>query len=238
MPVQTRALATRQNLIDEAVRLFVENGYENTTPKEISLAADLTAGAFYYHFKSKEHLAAAIIDEGWPKLAQTLDRHLGTPRSGLQSLTNAVFATLDIVNRDKMQWIGFHLDMAIAHLGPEARKAYRKRVEIFTQLIADALPDSEIRAGITAHDAGELLWMAVLGAQLMSDALEQTGPALFSRIGTAWKSALRTIVPDETWPHYEQLVNQTVSRYGPTASNEAAMTPLPPTTQHFSAIAV
>ena len=64
MVMQSRALATRQKIIDSAVRMFAQKGYLETDLKAITRAADLTPGAFYYHFTSKEALAAVIIEHG------------------------------------------------------------------------------------------------------------------------------------------------------------------------------
>ena len=71
---QSRAEATRQRIIDAAVILFAENGYADTGLNDITAAAKVTTGAFYYHFASKESVANAIIREGWPKAVEVLER--------------------------------------------------------------------------------------------------------------------------------------------------------------------
>lgn len=222
MTVQRRAAATRQRLIDFGVQLFVEKGYLETTPQDIATAAGVTTGAFYYHFASKEDLAEAVIDQGWPKVAAALAAYMDTPGSGIENVISAVFAVVEIINRDSLQWIGFHLNMAIGHLSPQARRAYRERVEAFSLLVPGAFRDSEIRDGISRTEAGELLWIALTGAQLMSDALEEKGAALFDRLAMAWKSALRTIVPGEQLPGLEAFVTETAARYGDQVESSAA----------------
>lgn len=47
---------TRQRILAEAYRLFIANGYEATTIKQIMEASKLTHGAFYGHFTSKTDL--------------------------------------------------------------------------------------------------------------------------------------------------------------------------------------
>ena len=214
MAIQPRAAATRQKLIDAAARLFADNGYLETTPKDVAVAADLTTGAFYYHFGSKEELAGAIIDQGWPTIARILSGKLAQPEAGIETVIDAEFALFDALSRDKLQWIGFHLTMAIGHQGPSARREYRKRVETFATLVPNALRVSDLRDGITPEQAAELLWIASTGAQLMSDALEETGPVLFTRLAMSWKSALRTIVPEQALPRVEAFVDETAARYG------------------------
>lgn len=58
------ALATRDRLIDEAMRLFGEQGYRATSVAQIEAASGLTpgSGGLYHHFRSKETLLEAGID--------------------------------------------------------------------------------------------------------------------------------------------------------------------------------
>jgi len=53
---------TRERLIAEAQRLFRERGYFATSLDQIALAADVTKGAIYGHFSSKEDLLLSAIE--------------------------------------------------------------------------------------------------------------------------------------------------------------------------------
>ena len=54
---------TEARILDAAERLFLEKGYENTTIQDIVDAlGDLTKGAVYHHFKSKEEIVDAVGD--------------------------------------------------------------------------------------------------------------------------------------------------------------------------------
>ena len=64
MARQARSEATRKKIVDAAVDLFAEVGYQATGLGDIIERAELTKGALYYHFDSKEALATAIIEEG------------------------------------------------------------------------------------------------------------------------------------------------------------------------------
>ena len=51
---------TEERILDVAQQLFLEKGYENTTIQDIvDELGDLSKGAIYHHFKSKE----AILEE-------------------------------------------------------------------------------------------------------------------------------------------------------------------------------
>jgi AcrR family transcriptional regulator len=52
----------RAELIDCAQALFLTRGYERTTINDVIAAAELSKGAFYHHFRSKEDMLEAIAD--------------------------------------------------------------------------------------------------------------------------------------------------------------------------------
>jgi AcrR family transcriptional regulator len=61
---------TRDRIIDEAMRLFSQQGYASTSIAKIEAAAGLTpgAGGLYHHFHSKEDLLAAGVERHLARL--------------------------------------------------------------------------------------------------------------------------------------------------------------------------
>lgn len=54
---------TEQRILDTATKLFLEKGWEETTIQNIvDDLGDLTRGAFYHHFKSKEDIINAVLN--------------------------------------------------------------------------------------------------------------------------------------------------------------------------------
>lgn len=64
MAVQQRQQArrTRQAIVASAAREFDRNGYTATSVSTILEGSGTTKGAFYFHFPSKQSLAAAIVE--------------------------------------------------------------------------------------------------------------------------------------------------------------------------------
>jgi AcrR family transcriptional regulator len=56
---------TRRRLIHEAQRLFVENGFDATSVREITRAAKANLGAITYHFGSKQALYDAVLEQAF-----------------------------------------------------------------------------------------------------------------------------------------------------------------------------
>src|ERR1700683_2027573 len=59
---ETSKARTRERVLAEAERLFRERGYAATSLEQIAEAADVTKGAIYGHFSSKEDLLLSAIE--------------------------------------------------------------------------------------------------------------------------------------------------------------------------------
>ena len=60
---------TREKILDTALALFRERGYQETTMRAIADAAGVSTGNAYYYFPSKEHLIQGFY-------AQTVNAHV------------------------------------------------------------------------------------------------------------------------------------------------------------------
>lgn len=80
---------TRARLIEVGLRLFAWKGYENVSVDELVREAELTKGAFYHHFRSKEHCLAeihtAFVEYAYDRFARIVSRDSG-PEATLRAL--------------------------------------------------------------------------------------------------------------------------------------------------------
>lgn len=58
-----KAAATRLGILEKAFELIYANGYRATSVDDILATTQVTKGAFYYHFKNKDEMGMAIINE-------------------------------------------------------------------------------------------------------------------------------------------------------------------------------
>ncbi len=93
---------TRERIVDEAMRLFSQNGYAATSITKIEAAAGLTpgAGGIYHHFASKEAVLAAGIERQLGRLSALRDIRrvlgsLGDLKAELTLTARYVLAELD-----------------------------------------------------------------------------------------------------------------------------------------------
>lgn len=174
--VASRADTSRQQILAVAARLLRERGYAETSLRDIAAAVGMKAGSLYYHFESKELLAAEVL------------------RIGVEHVHAAVACRLaafpaDASHRDKISGATLaHLeallaasDFSSAHIRcfpyvPPAVKesvqqARRDYDEIWAGLFERALADGALRDGIEPRTARH----AVLGA--LNFSLEWFDPA-------------------------------------------------------------
>jgi len=72
---------TRARIIDVALELFAEQGYEKTSLREIADRLGVTKAALYYHFKTKDDIVHGIVDSMAAPIDDTIAWGEGKPWS-------------------------------------------------------------------------------------------------------------------------------------------------------------
>ncbi|WP_281234362.1 TetR/AcrR family transcriptional regulator [Flavobacterium gelatinilyticum] len=72
----SKAANTRLTILQKAFELIYTKGYQTTSIDEIIATTKVTKGAFYYHFKTKDEMGIAIIED---ILKPTMQEHFLKP---------------------------------------------------------------------------------------------------------------------------------------------------------------
>ena len=87
---------TVSRILDVAMRLFKEKGFEHTTIQDIVDQLDVTKGAIYHHFKSKEEILDAAVSRESEPLMRLLEQIRDDPRmTGLEKMQALFEASMD-----------------------------------------------------------------------------------------------------------------------------------------------
>jgi AcrR family transcriptional regulator len=78
------SLDTRARILDAALELFSEHGFDGTTLQQIADRLGVTKAALYYHFRSKDDLLQATVAPAIADLEEVLSAHKGLPDSPAQ----------------------------------------------------------------------------------------------------------------------------------------------------------
>ncbi|MFF4651018.1 TetR/AcrR family transcriptional regulator [Streptomyces sp. NPDC001380] len=81
MSTRTPRGDTRARILDVALELFAEQGYEKTSLREIADRLGVTKAALYYHFKTKDDIVRGIVESAAAPLDEVIAWGEGRPWS-------------------------------------------------------------------------------------------------------------------------------------------------------------
>lgn len=187
MARQERAIRTRRAILEAAGAVFDEHGYTSTTIAMVLERAEVTKGALYFHFPSKESLAQAVLNEQVPfgavppqacKLQEIIDM---TFVVGQRLLSNSLLRGSVRLAVDQETPSG------VDHGEPFRQWAHR-----LTVLLEQACAQGELLPTAQPRDTVELLVGSFTGIQLMSRALSNRAD-LGHRLSVLWAHILPSI---------------------------------------------
>jgi AcrR family transcriptional regulator len=85
-----RKLARRKTILEAATRLFGDKGYHASTVPMIVAESGSSVGSFYAHFRNKEDVFAAVLEELGERIAEVVHPADMVPANPLQGIPCAV----------------------------------------------------------------------------------------------------------------------------------------------------
>ena len=154
---------TRQRLLVEAQRLFRERGYAATSLEQIAEAAEVTKGAIYGHFDSKEDLMLTVLEAvPPPDYSTTLGDQSRSLRERLAAYGRAVSAEAPGDTEEVAMFLEFFAALLRA---PDALQRYSSRREGRLRELAEASSD-EPGAGDSLAQAWAIGEAMLVGLQI------------------------------------------------------------------------
>ena len=158
---QERSKRRRQRVLDAALSVFTQAGYNDTAVEAIAQASNTSKGGLYFHFPRKQALFLALLDEA----SEALLRHV---REAMDAETDPV-ARGEAALREVLRQFGEHRLLARLLLveaigaGPEFRERLQVLHASFAELIASSLRDA-VAAGLLPEQDTETASYAWYGA--------------------------------------------------------------------------
>lgn len=170
-PAQTRSPRgeqTRAAIVDAALGLFRERGFDKTTMRAVADRAGVSLGNAYYYFGSKEHLVQAFYDQMQVEHRGAAERVLAREKTFARRLLGVLNAWVEVA-APFHEFAGKFFRNAAEPTSPlspfsaESRPAREASVELFRQVVegSDLKAPAVIRAELP-----ELLWLLHMGVVL------------------------------------------------------------------------
>jgi TetR/AcrR family acrAB operon transcriptional repressor len=171
------AQETRNRIIDTAERVFSENGVAHTSLADIALAAGVTRGAIYWHFKNKCDVFKAMLDRELLPLDELLESTLDAREPNpLQRLRDIIVDCLcDMVRNPRRRTVIEIILMKWEHTADMQPVIDRKQINMRSGIerlqrgLDNAVAKGQLPEHLDTHLGASFLHSLIVGA--MSDCL-------------------------------------------------------------------
>jgi TetR/AcrR family transcriptional regulator, transcriptional repressor for nem operon len=122
--------STRDHIVEEADRLFYQQGFEHTSFAHIAEAVKISRGNFYYHFKTKDEILGAVIALRLNNTQTMLDKWAvegETPSERIRSFINIL-----LMNQAKIKRFGCPVGTLSSELAKLEHASQNEAVKLFT----------------------------------------------------------------------------------------------------------
>ncbi|WP_100445787.1 TetR/AcrR family transcriptional regulator [Glycomyces xiaoerkulensis] len=141
--------STRERIQQTAIALFTELGYERTSLREIAEQLGVTKAALYYHFKTKEDIAASFFDSYAEDVDRICEWGEARPRN-LETRTELLRRYAEVI-RSHVPVLRFMQNNQAALTRLDRRSVFRRRQRRLHALLVDE--DDELIHRLRAWDA-------------------------------------------------------------------------------------
>jgi AcrR family transcriptional regulator len=155
---------TRTRILEAALAVFRERGFERSTMREIASAAGMAVGAAYYYFESKDSIVMAFYERSQSEMSAQIEAALDKSRT-LEARLRAIISTkfeCFAPNRTLLGALSAHADPEhpLSPFSKETAAIREKDIGFFARAVADS--GVKLPANIKPY-LPRLLWMYQMG---------------------------------------------------------------------------
>jgi len=167
----------RRQILDAAIECFAREGFQRTSMEDIIRESDLSTGAIYSYFQSKDQIIETLADERHDREKQLIQRALarGEWSECLRLLVTDFYESLRESAERKERRLGIHL-WAEALCNPKVLRLIRRGLNQPLQLLSDAIAkaqaDGQLRKEIDPDAAARVL-IALFHGFILQQAWEE-----------------------------------------------------------------
>jgi len=165
----------KQKIIMEALRLFSLKGFLTTSVQDILSAAGASKGGFYNHFKSKEELFYAVLDEARRIWRENNLRGFDETPKPVEKVKKLLTNFKDVYLQDTQCLPGgcifvtlsVELDDQKPDLAREVNKGFEGLKSLINRLLEQGKASGELKDETDTEAVTELIFAGLLGATVI-----------------------------------------------------------------------
>jgi AcrR family transcriptional regulator len=177
-PPLAAEIGTRDALLDAAVTLFAEQGVAATTSAGIAQRAGVTPAMVHYHFRNRERLLDAVVDERLARFPDRVFRGLAPMDSGAGTLIETIVRRI-YEAAEQMPWMPpIWIREVVAEGGMLRDRMFRHFPTQALGVLIDTLAREHRQHRIAAGIEPRLVFLTIAGVAMLPLATRR----LWSRI--------------------------------------------------------
>ena len=98
---QEDAAKTKQDILNAALTIFSQSGYEVARLNDIASAAEVTRGAIYHHFENKAGLFSALVEDASAIGGRAIQQAIEEQGSFTEVVTRILVYSMDLLEDDQ-----------------------------------------------------------------------------------------------------------------------------------------
>ena len=209
--MQERAKISRRQILRGAADRFEVTGYGSTSMNDIVSAAQMTKGAVYFHFSSKDELAQAVIEEQHQISITAFTAVAATGAPALEQLVMVCHEMGRQLVADPIVRAGVRLTLELAS-ADGSQGPYLAWIRELRKLAEAAKREGDIRDDVEPESIGRVAISAFTGVQLVSNVLTRRSD-LDVRIDELFTLLLAGVVSDKRRGDVDSLVRCRIETY-------------------------
>lgn len=184
-------MSTKERILDEALMLFSENGYDGTSVEQIAEKVGIRAPSLYKHFKGKEDILNAIIDNAEARYEESFgsEKRIGRLPESKEEFVRITLDRISFTMHDPMI----------------------RKIRKF--LVQEQFRSERLAAITTKHQLDGLLGMytKIIGGMMDNDLFKKDDPVLLATEVTA--PVVLWIAKADRQPQYEQEIMDSIEKH-------------------------
>jgi TetR/AcrR family transcriptional regulator, transcriptional repressor for nem operon len=207
---ERRADTTRHRLIAAASRQFARRPYSMVSLDDILAEAELTKGAMYFHFSSKQALAVAIVDDLTEMSRAAVTELLAHKMSGLETLIDLVYLRAVQNTQHEVARAGVRLLETLDNTTALPPTLWQSWTEFVTTLIQKAVTEGDVVDHHDPEDIAKMLVALWVGTRRISD--PDQPEHYLDNLQNAWMLALPSFTNPDRTDYFTQFIKRRHAR--------------------------
>ncbi|HTX61645.1 MAG TPA: TetR/AcrR family transcriptional regulator [Methanobacterium sp.] len=175
-------METKNRIMEESFKLFLEKGFSDVSLSEIKQASDITTGGFYHYFKSKDDLLIAVIEkyifDYFNSTVRKVRQCKGTPKEKLSAVMLSILGKTRLSDSITFDYKTLHMLLmeGVKKFEPVQEhysEFFRTLLNFIEDIVNEGVAQGVIRRDVDSTELATAIETAMVGNILMGIAMPE-----------------------------------------------------------------